>query len=61
MNPSNLSIALSPTMLRPKEETIETLISHSDTLKEFVELLIIKYDTIFNVSKLPCTQHFTIH
>lgn len=47
MTPKNLSIAMSPTMLRPKVETIETLIAHGDTLTEYVCLLIENYESYF--------------
>lgn len=50
MSCQNLAIALSPTMLRPKVETIETLIQHGETLTNFINLLIEKPDTYFKVS-----------
>jgi len=47
MTAQNLAIAMSPTMIRPKEETIETLIAHGETLGNLVELLITHYDEFF--------------
>jgi len=57
MSTQNLAIAMSPTMLRPKEETIETLIAHGDTLTNLVQTLIANYTTFFennsSVDNLP--------
>ena len=50
MTCQNLAIALSPTMLRPKVETIETLIQHGDTLTNLICLLIEKPDHFFKVN-----------
>lgn len=52
MGYANLSIALSPTMLRPKEETIETLISHGDTLANLIAVIIEHYKLFFEVNKI---------
>lgn len=50
MGYSNLAIALSPTLIRPKEATIETLISHGDMLSNLVSAIIEHYDYLFEVS-----------
>lgn len=49
---SNLAIALSPTLIRPKEATIETLISHGDTLANLVALIIENYTFLFEVRRI---------
>mmetsp|Transcript_135210 Transcript_135210/g.201073 ORF Transcript_135210/g.201073 Transcript_135210/m.201073 type:complete len:1004 (-) Transcript_135210:37-3048(-) len=48
MGAQNLAIALSPTLVRPLEATIETLISHGDTLAQLIAIIIENYTALFD-------------
>lgn len=60
MTVQNLAIALSPTMLRPKEETIETLISHGETTTQLIARIIEDYAVYFEEGPPPLAMPDTI-
>ncbi|KYR02279.1 RhoGAP domain-containing protein [Tieghemostelium lacteum] len=49
MTSANLAIVFSPTLLRPKEETLETMMLDSNVTNEVVKLMIEEFNTLFEV------------
>eukprot|EP01103_Thecamoeba_quadrilineata_P014995 TRINITY_DN4604_c0_g1_i1.p1 TRINITY_DN4604_c0_g1~~TRINITY_DN4604_c0_g1_i1.p1 ORF type:complete len:1150 (-),score=255.56 TRINITY_DN4604_c0_g1_i1:39-3488(-) len=53
MGASNLAIVFSPTVLRPRVETIETMLQDADALNKLVETLIVRQEFMFSEPKCP--------
>jgi hypothetical protein len=49
MSVHNIAIAMTPSLIRPEVETIETLVAYSQLSQRLVSLLIEEYETLFTV------------
>ncbi|EGC29951.1 hypothetical protein DICPUDRAFT_158397 [Dictyostelium purpureum] len=49
MTSSNLAIVFSPTLLRPKEESLETMMTDSNTISEIVKILIDEFNALYEI------------